>query len=269
MHIKHKCEEEREFYLRNRKLKTQCAESSESPLRDPRSSQVVKRELNEDEWWLEDDPSGMYFEYGLVRCRTCRLVHRATETCMVCDDVQVWESSPGGGVVKAESMASVVGDRVMIERGGGVSGGGQAGASSVVLEGDLVGLLCGASGGGRGTVYGIPNKISATPLMADSHPEGHPRYYDAIIKQLTTVSPARLAGDVSRSYVVRRHVDPGVGIGATKGLSGCRWKVQVVWMLEEKLAKMQIDAEITDVTSEESANPGWRRKACWLRVTRW
>ena len=65
-----------------------------------------------------------------------------------------------------------------------------------------------------------------------------------------------LAGDVSRSYVVRRHVDPGVGIGATKGLSGCRWKVQVVWMLEEKLAKMQIDAVITDVTSEESANPG-------------
>ena len=28
------------------------------------------------------------------------------------------------------------------------------------------------------------------------------------------------------------------------------------WMLEEKLARMQIDAEITDVTSEESANPG-------------
>ena len=27
-------------------------------------------------------------------------------------------------------------------------------------------------------------------------------------------------------------------------------------MLEEKLAKMQIDAVITDVTSEESANPG-------------
>ena len=34
------------------------------------------------------------------------------------------------------------------------------------------------------------------------------------------------------------------------------WKVQVVWMLEGKLAKIKIDAEITDVTSEESANPG-------------
>ena len=153
-------------------------------------------------------------------------------------------------------VVSVVGDRGMTEVGEHVPEEGNVGASSVVLEGDLVGLLCGASGGGRGTVYGIPNKMSATPLMADSHPEGHPRYYDAIIQQLTTVSPARLAGDVSRSYVVRRHVDPGVGIGATKGLSGCRWKVQVVWMLEEKLAKMQIDAEITDVTSEESANPG-------------
>ena len=30
----------------------------------------------------------------------------------------------------------------------------------------------------------------------------------------------------------------------------------MVWMLEGKLAKMQIDAEITDVTREESANPG-------------
>ena len=55
---------------------------------------------------------------------------------------------------------------------------------------------------------------------------------------------------------VLQQVTPGVGIGATTGLSGGGWKVQVVWMLEEKLAKMQIDAEITDVTSEESANPG-------------
>ena len=86
--------------------------------------------------------------------------------------------------------------------------------------------------------------------MCDSLPEGCSRFFDAIIQQSTT------AGDVLQSYVVRRHVDPGVGIGPTKGLSGCRWKVQVVWMLEEKLAKMQIDAVITDVTSEESANPG-------------
>ena len=49
---------------------------------------------------------------------------------------------------------------------------------------------------------------------------------------------------------------PGVEIGATKGLSGCKWKVQVVWMWEVKLATMQIDTVITDVTSEESANPG-------------
>ena len=106
---------------------------------------------------------------------------------------------------------------------------------------------------------GIPNSFSATPFPADSHSDYRPRLFAATIRQLTTVSPERLAGDVSRSYVVRRHVDPGVvqvGIGPTKGLSGCRWKVQVVWMLVEKLAKMQIDAVITDVTSEESANPG-------------
>ena len=87
-------------------------------------------------------------------------------------------------------------------------------------------------------------------IMCDSLPEGGSQFRDAIIQQITT------AGDDARSYVVRRHVDPGVGISATKGLSECRWKVQVVWMVEEKLAKMQIDAVITDVTSEESANPG-------------
>ena len=75
------------------------------------------------------------------------------------------------------------------------------------------------------------------------------------------------------SYVVRRHVDPGVGIGATKGLGGCRWKVQVVWMLEVKLAKMRIDAVITDVAMmwlvRRVRTPGVRRKACWLIVIRW
>ena len=82
--------------------------------------------------------------------------------------------------------------------------------------------------------YGTPNKISATPREAVSHPDPRSGHIDALLQQ----------------------VIPGVGIGATKGLSGCRWKVQVVWMLEEKLAKMQIDAVITDVASEESANPG-------------
>ena len=69
-----------------------------------------------------------------------------------------------------------------------------------------------------------------------------------------------------------KQVIPGVGIGATKGLSGCRWKVQVVWMLEEKLAKMQIDAVITDVTTyvvRRVRTPGVRRKTCWLRVIWW
>ena len=61
-------------------------------------------------------------------------------------------------------------------------------------------------------------------------------------------------GDSVEESCGRDHVT--VVTGATKGLSGCRWKVRVVWMLEEKLAKMQIDAVITDVTSEESANPG-------------
>ena len=32
-------------------------------------------------------------------------------------------------------------------------------------------------------------------------------------------------------------------------------------MLEVKLAKMQIDAVITDVTSEESANPGYEEES--------
>ena len=103
---------------------------------------------------------------------------------------------------------------------------------------------------------GIPNPLRATPFIADSRPEYRSRLFDATVQQLTTVSPVRLAGDVSRSYVVRRHVDPGVGIGATMGLSGCKWKVPVVWMLEVKLAKLQIDTVITDETSEESANPG-------------
>ena len=105
--------------------------------------------------------------------------------------------------------------------------------------------LCDESGNAWVTWNWVPKII-----MCDSLPEGCSRFFDAIIQQITT------AGDVLQSYVVRRHVDPGVGIGATKGLSGCRWKVQVRWMLEEKLAKMQIDAVITDVTSEESANSG-------------
>ena len=147
------------------------------------------------------------------------------------------------------------------------------GASSVVSEGDLVGLLCNASSldltglvsevsgdkgkrsygstggvGARGKWTGIPNEGSATSRNADSCSPFRPRLLDAIIQKLTMV-PLRLkVGDVLQCYVVRRHVDTGVGIGATKGLIGCRWKVQVVWMLEEKLAKMQIDAVITDVT---------------------
>ena len=101
---------------------------------------------------------------------------------------------------------------------------------------------------------GIPKSFRVNPFTAASHPDYRPRLFAATIQQLTMV-PC-LAGDVLRSHVARRHVDPGVGVGATKGLSGCRWKVQVVWMLEVKLATMQIDAVITDVTSEESANPG-------------
>ena len=80
------------------------------------------REFIEDERWLEDDPSGMYFEYGTARCLTCRHVHKATETCAVCSSVPVRESSPGGGVVKVEGVASNVGDRVITESGDLVSG---------------------------------------------------------------------------------------------------------------------------------------------------
>ena len=44
-----------------------------------------------------------------------------------------------------------------------VSEEGNVGASSVVLEGDLVGLLC------SDKWSGIPNSFSATPFPADSH----------------------------------------------------------------------------------------------------
>ena len=52
------------------------------------------------------------------------------------------------------------------------------------------------------------------------------------------------------------HDESGVGLCESKGLSGYRWKVRVVWMSEDKLAKMRIDAVITDVTIDESAKPG-------------
>ena len=114
-------------------------------------------------------------------------------------------------MVKKEVVSSVVGDRGMAELG-------HVGESSVVCEGDLVGLLC------SDKCSGNPNTISVTPFTADSHSDCCSRLFAATTRQLTTVSPERLAGDALQSYVVRRHVDPGVGIGATMGLSGCKWK---------------------------------------------
>ena len=106
--------------------------------------------------------------------------------------------------------------------------------------------LCDVSGNAWVTWNWVPKLI-----LCDSLPEGRPRFLDAIIQQITS------AGDVARSYVVRRQVDPGVEVGATKGWSGCRWKVQVVWMVEEEVARMQIEEVNTDVTDDESANLGF------------
>ena len=64
-----------------------------------------------------------------------------------------------------EVVVSVVGERGMTEVGEHVSEEGNVGVSSVVLEGDLVGLLCTCSD----KWSGIPNSFSATPFPADSH----------------------------------------------------------------------------------------------------
>ena len=64
-----------------------------------------------------------------------------TETCAVCDDVQVREFSPGSRVVKKKVMSSVVGDRVMAVSGEHVSGEGHVGASPVRLQGSWRGIL--------------------------------------------------------------------------------------------------------------------------------
>jgi hypothetical protein len=131
---------------------------------------------------------------------------------------------------------------------------------------EIGGLLCDASGGAWGTWNW--GKIN----LCDSLPEHRPRLFDAIIQQLTTARVAREKVLIGRrwSQVGRRQFDPGVGIG----VRGSQWKVwkarrkegaeEAAYLkprmaevkMAEKLAKMQIDAVITDVTSEESANPG-------------
>ena len=78
---------------------------------------------------------------------------------------QVGEKAPSDNNNNKVVVVSVVGDRGMTEVGEHVSEEGNVGVSSVVLEGDLVGLLCTCSD----KWSGIPNSFSATPFPADSH----------------------------------------------------------------------------------------------------
>ena len=124
-------------------------------------------------------------------------------------------------------VSSVVGDRVMTESG-------HAGESSVVWEGDLVGLLC------SDKCSGNPNTISVTPFTADSHPGYRPRYFDATIQQLTTctVPPPRPAGDTRRVPGGRRlqwsaDIWRFAFLRGWVGRMGCVWGVpMLLWAFE-------------------------------------
>jgi hypothetical protein len=134
---------------------------------------------------------------------------------------------------------------------------------------------------------GTPNECSATLLNADNRsPQSRPRLFDAILQQLTTVSSEREAGEVRRLVgrwqgrwlwgMVVWMLCCGVSSSPNAGLvlMGCKvsgvpdamiyqlnkvgvkvLEVLVGWMLEDELAKTQMDAVNIDVINKESTCP--------------